>query len=150
MGSWHRLESPQCRALGCEPARHVPPFNSLKVLLMHHLYGISQCDTVKKARQWLQSQGAEFVFHDFKKEPPTPAQCLRWAELLGPQRLINRKGSTWRQLTPDEQANSDTIAGAAAIAQAHPSAIKRPVVEWACGELSVGFDVAAWTQRLQA
>lgn len=115
---------------------------------MIHLYGIANCDTVKKARQWLEINGAPHTFHDFKKEAPTRAQCEAWASALGAETLINRRGTTWRQCDAQTQAAAATPAGAAALAQAMPSVIKRPLMMWPNGDLSVGFNAEQWQQRL--
>jgi Spx/MgsR family transcriptional regulator len=115
---------------------------------MIEVFGIPNCDTVKKARAWLNERGLAHRFHDFKKTPPDAQQCLAWAQALGPSSLINRRGTTWRQCTPDQQAAADTPEGAAALAQAQPSVIKRPLVQWADGELSVGFNAQDWAQRV--
>lgn len=112
------------------------------------LYGIPNCDTVKKARVWLQAQGQAHEFVDFKKAPPDAALLAAWARALGSERLLNRKGSTWRALDAAAQASAATEAGACALMAAQPSLIKRPVVQWPGGALSVGFDAADWSARL--
>lgn len=117
------------------------------------LYGIPNCDTVKKARTWLQAQGVTVVFHDFKKQG-VPADALAtWMTALGWEKLINRQGTTWRKLPSEQQAAVSDAASAQALALAQPSVIKRPVVAWpsAAGTIySVGFDPEAWTTHLAA
>ena len=113
------------------------------------LHGIPNCDTVKKARAWLSERGTAHDFVDFKKTTPDTAQLQRWLQAAGGERLINRKGSTWRALDAATQAAASEAAGALALMQAQPSVIKRPVVEWADGSVSVGFDEAAWAARLR-
>lgn len=111
------------------------------------LYGIPNCDTVKKARAWLTGQGLAFQFHDFKKHG-VPGQALaRWTDAAGWETLLNRKGTTWRQLPAAQQAAVHDAASAQALMQAQPSVIKRPVVEWAGGRITVGFDAADWAGR---
>lgn len=114
------------------------------------LHGIPNCDTVKKARAWLQARGTAHGFVDFKKTPPDAALLARWARALGTERLLNRKGSTWRGLDAATQAAAAHEAGALALMAAQPSVIKRPVVQWPDGSLSVGFDEAEWSARVRA
>lgn len=113
-----------------------------------HVYGIAHCDTVKKARQWLTDQQLDFVFHDFKKEPPTAAQIQAWQQAVGWDKLLNRQGQTWRKLSPEQQALIQDAARAAAFLQEQPSAIKRPVVQWADGRTTIGFQAQAWASAL--
>lgn len=111
---------------------------------MIDVYGIPNCDTVKRARTWLDGQGLAYTFHDFKKQGVPDAALARWLAAVGWEPLVNRRGTTWRQL--DEaarQAVVDADAAAAAL-RAHPSLVKRPVVEWADGAVTVGFDAEAW------
>ena len=115
------------------------------------LYGIPNCDTVKKARAWLTQQGLEYAFHDFKKQGVPAERLPDWLAAVGWQKLVNRQGTTWRKLDPGAQAAVQDDASASALVQAQPSTIKRPVVEWRQGEhstITVGFDAARW-QELQ-
>ena len=102
------------------------------------LYGIPNCDTVKKARAWLDAQGVTYEFHDFKKQGLDPALAQDWLKTLGPEVLINRKGTTWRKLDQARQAQAAAPAGALALMLEQPSVIKRPVLD-RDGDLSVGF-----------
>ncbi len=111
------------------------------------VYGIPNCDTVKKARTWLSTHGIKHQFHDFKKQG-VPAELPTWVDVLGWETLVNRKGTTWRKLEPAAQAAVHDAASALALMQDHASVIKRPVVVWAPGQLTVGFDAAAWQARL--
>lgn len=110
------------------------------------LYGIPNCDTVKKARAWLAEHQVEHVFHDFKKQGVPPERLATWMEQAG-DKLLNRQGTTWRKLDPATQAAAADAAGARALMLAQPSVIKRPVVEWGPADVSVGFDSAAWEAR---
>ncbi len=112
------------------------------------LYGIPNCDTVKKARGWLSAQGLDYQFHDFKKLGVPEKQLATWVKTIGWEPLVNTRGTTWRGL--DEAARSDVIdaASAQALMLDHPSVIKRPVVEWTATDVSVGFDDAAWRLRI--
>lgn len=112
-----------------------------------YVYGISSCDTVKKARAWLTTKAVHHQFIDFKKTPPTPTQVQLWLSQLPWDRVINRKGTTWRQLPADAQAAIRDNASALELALASPSVIKRPLVQWPNGQVTVGFDSQAWAER---
>jgi Spx/MgsR family transcriptional regulator len=112
------------------------------------LYGIPNCDTVKKARAWLAARGVEYRFHDFKKEG-VPAQRLdRWIAELGWEKLVNRSGTTWRKLDAATQASVTDAASAKKLMLENVSVIKRPVVEWGT-KATVGFDESAFTAALR-
>jgi len=102
------------------------------------LYGIPNCDTVKKARTWLDAQGVTYTFHDFKKQGLDKALAQGWLKELGPEVLINRKGTTWRKLDTAVQEKAASPAGALTLMLEQPSVIKRPVLD-RDGALSVGF-----------
>lgn len=112
------------------------------------VYGISNCDTVKKARAWLQAQGVEYAFHDYKKQGVPLPQLDAWMRAVGWEVLLNRKGTTWRKLDDAQQAAVIDAASARALMLAQPSVIKRPVVEHPGGVL-VGFDMDAWKSMLR-
>lgn len=112
------------------------------------VFGIPNCDTVKKARTWLTEHGQEFVFHDFKKLGVPADQLPQWLAAVSWEKLVNRKGTTWRQLDAATQAAVQDDASASALMLAHPSVIKRPVVVWRDGGVSVGFDAASFSARL--
>ncbi|HEY1394176.1 MAG TPA: ArsC family reductase [Methylibium sp.] len=105
------------------------------------LYGISNCDTVKKARAWLQAEGVAHDFHDFKKLGLAAERLDAWIATLGWERLLNRQGTTWRKLDPEQQAAVVDAASAKALMLNNLSVIKRPVVETGDGAVLVGFDV---------
>jgi Spx/MgsR family transcriptional regulator len=109
------------------------------------LYGIPNCDTVKKARAWLDEHGIAYRFHDFRKDGLPPANVDRWIEAAGWERLVNRKGTTWRKLDSATQAAVVDAPSARALMQQTVSVIKRPVVEWD-DTVTVGFDPAGWEQ----
>jgi arsenate reductase (glutaredoxin) len=104
------------------------------------LYGIPNCDTVKRARAWLHQRGIEHRFHDFKKSGVPPQALNQWLQRVDWTVLINRQGSTWRKLSPEQQAATTDAAAAADLALHQPSVIKRPVVAWPDGHVSVGLD----------
>lgn len=92
------------------------------------LYGIPNCDTVKKSRQWFAERGHAVTFHDFKKHGLNAATLAQWVQALGWESLLNRRGTTWRQLDAATQAQASDAAGAQAVMLAHLSLIKRPIV----------------------
>ena len=103
------------------------------------LYGIPNCDTVKKARAWLDQAGIAHDFIDFKKQPPTVSLLQAWARLVGWQPLLNRAGTTWRKLAPVQQELAVDEAGALALMATQSSLIKRPVAVWPDGAVTVGL-----------
>lgn len=112
------------------------------------LYGIPNCDTVKRARAWLTDHGAAYHFHDFKKAGVPAAQLDAWLASPAAARLLNRQGTTWKKLDDAAKAGADSAAGARALMLAQASVIKRPVVAWPDGAITVGFDADDWAQRL--
>ena len=109
------------------------------------LYGIPNCDTVKRARAWLVEHNVDVVFHDFKKAGVPAAHLDRWLESAGWERLLNRKGTAWRKLDNATRDGVSDAASARAVMLAHSSVIKRPVVEWSAKTLTVGFDPVQWS-----
>ena len=103
------------------------------------LYGIPNCDSVKQGRAWLGAQGHEVAFHDFKKLGVPADRLDVWLQALGWSSLLNRQGTTWRKLAPELQAAVVDADSARALMLAQPSVIKRPVVEWPDGRISVGL-----------
>ena len=111
------------------------------------LYGIPNCDTVKKARAWLSAQGREVRFVDFKKTGVPQDRLDAWVEAHGWERLLNRQGTTWRKLDEDLRAPVTDAPSAKRLMRAQASVIKRPVVEWENGAITVGFDADDWARR---
>jgi Spx/MgsR family transcriptional regulator len=112
---------------------------------MHPIvYGIPNCDTVKKARTWLSDQGLEFTFHDFKKQGVPAAELDTWLAALGWETLLNRKGTTWRKLDATVQAGVSDSATAKVVMLEHASTIKRPVIAWPSGKVTVGYTPEQW------
>ena len=109
---------------------------------MTTLYGIPNCDTVKKARTRLADKGVEYAFHDYKKAGVDPVALDRWIAAVGWEPLLNRAGTTFRKLPNADRVDVDATK-ARALMLAHPSLIKRPVVEHD-GALLVGFKPAEW------
>ncbi|MDP2007104.1 MAG: ArsC family reductase [Rubrivivax sp.] len=115
---------------------------------MTTVYGIPNCDTVKRARAWLTDQGVAHTFLDFKQQGLPGDRLGAWLQAWGWEALLNRKGTTWRKLDAAAQAAVVDADSAAALMRAQPSVVKRPVVEWPDGTVTVGFDAEAWQQRL--
>ena len=111
------------------------------------LYGIPNCDTVKKSRAWLSEQGLAHAFHDFRKQGVPPGELALWTQAAGWEKLLNRKGTTWRKLDAAAQAAVVDAASAQSLMLANPSVIKRPVVDWG-QDITVGFDPAVWAERV--
>lgn len=108
------------------------------------IYGIKACDTMKKARAWLDAKGVAYVFHDWKTEPPTAARLRPWVDRLGWEVLLNRSGTTFRKLPEADRTGIDADK-AVALMLANPSAIKRPVL--VSGDvLQVGFAPDAYAR----
>lgn len=111
-------------------------------------YGIPNCDTVKKARTWLDAQGIAYTFHDYKKEGADAVRLAEWVAAAGLDKVLNRAGTTFRKLDEAIRAGLDE-AGAIALMVAQPSMIKRPIVEYS-GGLLVGFRETEWAAALAA
>ncbi|MBB3034658.1 arsenate reductase [Alteriqipengyuania lutimaris] len=110
--------------------------------------GIPNCDTVKKARKWLEAQGLDHTFRNFKTDPPTADEVGRWADDAGWQVLLNRRGTTFRKLDEGDKADL-TRESAIALMLQHPSLIKRPVLEPADSDrVIVGFAATEWENAL--
>lgn len=112
------------------------------------LYGIPNCDTVKKARTWLEANGVDYAFHDFKKQGVDEAMLRRWLKQVPLSLLLNRKGTTWRALPDADKALAEHADGAIALMQRSPSLIKRPVLEHD-GAVAVGFAADQYAARFQ-
>jgi len=113
------------------------------------VYGIPNCDTVKRARAWLAERGAAHAFHDFKKAGLPASRLDAWIAQLGWEPLVNRRGLTWKKLDVATRTRIVDAAGARALMLATPSIVRRPVVEWPRGELTVGFDEARWAELVR-
>jgi Spx/MgsR family transcriptional regulator len=112
-----------------------------------HLYGIPNCDTVKKARTWLDAKGKAYTFHDYKKEGAEPERIAGWIAAAGLDVVVNRKGTTFRALSEEDKARAADAANAPALLAANPSVIKRPIALHPGGIL-VGFKAEDWAAAL--
>jgi Spx/MgsR family transcriptional regulator len=111
------------------------------------LYGIANCDTIKKARAWLTANGIEYAFWDYKKHGVPATKLAAWMAHFGWAQVLNQRGTTWRALPEAQRRAVADAASAALLLQAHASAIKRPVVAWGStygAALTLGFDAVAW------
>jgi arsenate reductase (glutaredoxin) len=137
---WYPLVFPslqeQCR-LNLAPRRGRFVVHA-KRIMKKTLYGIPNCDTVKKARTWLADQGHAFDFHDFKKQGLERATAAQWLTQIDWQTLVNRKGTTWRNLPDERKAAVTDNASALDLILESPSVVKRPVLDRG-GKFSVGF-----------
>ncbi len=104
------------------------------------MYGIKNCDTIKKARKWMDDAGIDYQFHDFRKDGLTAEKLDSWFNTAGWELLLNKRGTTWRQL-PEDTKNSIDAASAKALMLENPAIIKRPVLETG-GDITVGFKAA--------
>ncbi|MGE4410274.1 MAG: arsenate reductase [Sphingobium sp.] len=111
------------------------------------LYGIPNCDTVKRARAWLADRGAVYEFHNYKKNGVDVAKLIDWVDRFGWEKVLNRAGTTFRKLPDSVKADLDAAKAIAVMAE-NPSAIKRPIVEYDGGIL-LGFNTAEWEKALQ-
>ncbi len=111
-----------------------------------HLYGIPNCDSVKKARAWLDARALPYAFHDYKREGADAAKLRAWSEAAGWETLLNRRGTTFRKLDQVDTAELDQARALRLMAE-HPSLIRRPVLEHE-GGLLIGFDVDSWQRAL--
>lgn len=107
------------------------------------LYGIPNCDTVKKARTWLADHQHDFTFHDFKKQGLERATVEQWLQQLSWEVLVNKKGTTWRALSDERKASIVDNDSATALMLENPSIIKRPVLD-VDGKFSVAFSDAQY------
>lgn len=110
-----------------------------------HLYGIPNCDTVRKARKWLEARELEYAFHDFKKEGVSKENLEEWIAEKGLETVLNKRGTTYRKLSEEEKAEALDGHTAVALLVQHPSMIKRPVAVHSGGTL-VGFKEDEWSE----
>jgi Spx/MgsR family transcriptional regulator len=111
-----------------------------------HLYGIKNCDTVKKARKWLDEHEVAYEFHDFRDGGLNPIQLREWVGELGWEVLVNKRSTTWRNLPDETKENMDEML-ALAVMEDQPTLIKRPVLVTASKTL-VGFSEKTYQSLL--
>lgn len=115
---------------------------------MLEVYGIKNCNTVKKALDWLTAHDIKFNFHDFKKEPVTVNKLEEWQKFTSWETLVNKKGTTWRKLTAEEQASVVDANSANIILLQNNSMIKRPIIELS-DSIILGFDETTYIQKIK-
>jgi arsenate reductase len=113
------------------------------------IYGIKNCDTMKKARAWLDGHGVEYAFHDYKTAGIDRERLERWSKKVGWETLLNRAGTTFRKL-PDEDKQGIDAAKAIRLMLAEPSMIKRPVLDLGGGKLLIGFKPGDYSAAIAA
>lgn len=114
---------------------------------MLKVYGIPNCDVIKKAVTWLNKNNIPFEFHDYKKEGIAPARLKEWCRTAGWETVFNKRSSTWKEVSADLGGVIDTQAEAIRVMQQHTSIIKRPVIE-VNGDIIVGFNENEYIQKL--
>ena len=106
------------------------------------VYGLSNCDTTKAAIKWLKQHKLTFHFHDYKSDGISAAHIKKWLGKIRMEKLLNKKSTTWRGLTSDQQASASSLDGAIKLMTEHTSLIKRPLIEWSDEVFTAGFDEA--------
>ena len=101
------------------------------------LYGIKNCDTVKKARNWLQESGIDYRFHDFREDGIERSDVAAWIDELGWETIVNRRSTTWKQLDAETRDAMDATSALEAVLE-HPTLVKRPLIDTGT-ERAVGF-----------
>lgn len=110
------------------------------------LYGIKNCDTIKKARRWLEEQGIAYQFHDYRADGLSD-ECLQgFIDTLGWEPLLNTRGTTWRKLPPKQRDAITDAQSAKALMLAQPAIIKRPLLEGPNGEMLLGFKIESYQE----
>lgn len=113
------------------------------------MFGIKNCDTIKKARRCLEAAGVDYRFHDYRADGLTGDQLQHFIDVLGYQDLLNTRGTTWRKLPEAEREAITDAASAKALMLAQPAIIKRPVLRAPDGSLLLGFSESLYQNRLQ-
>ncbi len=115
---------------------------------MIQVFGIPNCNSVKKGLDWLKANEQEFSFHNFKKDGVEQAQIKKWAEAVGWEALVNKKGTTWRGLDTEKQQTVIDADSAFSLLETHTSIIKRPVIEWHNGKVTLGYDEQLFKEQI--
>jgi arsenate reductase len=112
------------------------------------VYGIKNCNTVKSAIDWLNKNKVEFEFHDYKKSAITEAKLKEWCKQIGWESLVNKRGTTWRQLDEAIQKKVTDEKSAIALMMEKTSVIKRPLIEKNDNVVVLGFDESEYKQKI--
>lgn len=113
------------------------------------VYGIPNCNTVKKARTWLTDNGIDYEFHDFKKQGIGTEKLNEWCAVFGWEKVLNKKGTTWKKIAPEQQALITDQSSAVSLLSINTSAIKRPVVEKDGKAILISFDEELYSNLLK-
>lgn len=113
------------------------------------MFGIKNCDTIKKARKWLEAEGIEYQFHDYKKDGLSPEMLTGWVNDLGYEALVNKRGTTWRKL-PDDVKDSIDEASAIKIMLENTSIIKRPLLSDDANNKLLGFKAEQYQEFINS
>lgn len=113
------------------------------------MFGIKNCDTIKKARKWLEAEGIEYQFHDYKKDGLSPEMLAGWVKDLGYEALVNKRGTTWRKL-PDDVKDSIDEASAIEIMLENTSIIKRPLLSDDANNKLLGFKAEQYQEFINS
>ncbi|WP_145519500.1 ArsC family reductase [Yersinia mollaretii] len=113
------------------------------------LYGIKNCDTIKKARRWLEEQGISYQFHDYRVDGLSDERLQGFIDKLGWEPLLNTRGTTWRKLPEAQRAAITDAQSAKELMLAQPAIIKRPLLEAANGEMLLGFNIENYQSFIQ-
>lgn len=116
---------------------------------MYTVYGIPNCNTIKKATDWLKENKVPFAFHDYKKEGITANKLKEWSKQAGWENLLNKKGTTWKQLDETTQASVTNQKKAIELLQEKTSMIKRPVIEEDGKIIIIGFDEKLYEEKFK-
>ena len=111
------------------------------------IYGIPNCDTIKKTIHFFKRRGIEFCFHDFRKNGLETKLLKTWVKQVGLPKLLNKYSTTWKALSPEEQADANAGTGYLKLMTQKPSLIKRPVIEWPDGSITTGFDEGLFLEK---
>ena len=122
--------------------------NTLKTNAQMIVYGIPNCDTTQKAIAWLKKQEINFVFHNYREAGITAAKLNEWSRMAGWEKILNKKSTTWRSLTPGQQATVTSQKAAVEIMLTHHSIIKRPVIEYN-NKIIAGYNEALYVQEFR-
>jgi arsenate reductase (glutaredoxin) len=109
---------------------------------MNNMWGLKNCDTCRKARRWLETHGIAVTFHDVREDTPDSSRLSRWLKMAGAEVLVNRRGTTWRNLTESAKHELET-GDMVTVLEKHPALLKRPILEHGKNVL-VGFDVGSY------
>lgn len=112
------------------------------------IYGIKNCNTMKKTFDFLESEGIDYEFTDYKKKAPDAGLLVKFADKVGFEKLINKKGMTYRQLSDEEKAQLESENAALALLSKKSSMIKRPIVQFPDGSIVLGFEPEAIKEKL--